>query len=198
MMKRFSTDCLLAAALLVGLLMPLPAHAASVVMCAPPSVSAAKGPKFVTNPATGGGSYSLDQNGCAVMVQADVGYFRSQGYSQGGGLATLFLQTPVNVAPNGATVVTGVLPPAAYITDLTIQEMSGAAPGTSSFNIGTSSGGTQIVNGTGCAALCLTAMPDVSMAKRVFNSTNPQTMFVSPSTNWGGSQVNVTIHYTYF
>src|ERR1019366_1954385 len=72
----------------------LPAYAAASVaadvveMCSPPGT----GPtwaKNVTNPNTTT-SYQLTTKGCAFMSTADMGYFRSQGFTTGGGTGVIF------------------------------------------------------------------------------------------------------------
>lgn len=174
----------------VGLLATVsapPAEAALVRMCAPSSDTTAS--KRVVNPNTNV-AYTFGARGCALISPLDIGYFLSQGYvvDPPSAIAYKF------VAANSSII----LPPAAYIDSITVQETSAAAV-TGGLKIGTTAGGTDVVAAATCGASCLITITDVSLLKRVFSATAPQQLFMGAVTNFNsGPEITVTVHYSYF
>ena len=165
-----------------------PAFAANSWMCAPQGVVGGTS-RRVTNPATST-SYSLDGRGCALIAFADIGYFNSQG----------FVSDPRTLYGNQIIANTNIgnLPANSYIDSIIVQETSGAAV-TGGLDIGTATGGTQIVSALTCGASCLTYVLDSAIIKRAFSSTVPTAVWVQAHTNFtDGPAINVTIHYSFF
>jgi hypothetical protein len=169
--------------------------------CAPEAPGANRGPKYVTNPATGGGSYTLGGNGCALMSQGDWAYFQSQGYTQGSGNGAIF------VGPFTAQTTTSnspVLPANAYISAIIVQETSGNAV-TGGLDVGVAGSSDQtIVAAFAVGANAVIAIPQASILKNVFptsGTTGPaaQQIFFNAHTNWtDGATIYVTILYRYY
>lgn len=187
-MKMVKSLIVAAAAIAALSFAETPVYAASARMCAPVRSGAAITSR-VTNPNTST-SYNLDGRGCALMSPLDTGYFAAQG----------FINDPRVLI--GYQVIKntniGSLPAGAYIDSITVQETSGAAI-TGGIDIGTATGGQQIVAAGTCGASCLISIPDVSMLARVFSSTAPTAIWVQAHTNFTDAPaINVTIHYSFF
>lgn len=169
--------------------------------CAPGVGGAAKGPKFVTNPQTGGGSYTLNSNGCANMAPADWAYFASQGYTQGPGVGAIY------AGPFTAQTTTAnspILPANAYIEAIIVQETTGNAI-TGGLDVGVAGSSDQtIVAAFAVGANAVINIPSASILKHVFPTsgvTGPaaQQIFFNAHTNWSdAASINVTILYRYF
>lgn len=178
--------------LLLFIFTPL-AGAASIMMCKPPSPGqGSAGPGRVTMAGTGN-SYTTDRWGCAAFLASDVGEATANGFAQTGSLRAIQL--------SGATAAAqiGQLPPAAYIVGIIVQNQGANAPTGGGLKIGTTSGGTDIVSGmlaTGNNAINIAS--DVSIAKRAFNMTQAQPVFVDAVTSWNSSTVIVTVLYSFF
>ena len=185
-MLRYLIPAIAALGLIAGTYEP--ANAANSWMCKP--ITPASGAAVrITNPATST-SYSADGRGCALIANADIGYFLSQGWAS----------DPRTLNGNQIIANTniGTLPANAYIDSIIVQETSGGAV-TGGLDIGTATGGTQIVSALTCAASCLTSVADTAILKRVFSSTAPTNIWVKADTNFtSGPAINVTIHYSFF
>jgi len=190
---RIYSDFILVAifALMLLLLPNAPAHAASLNLCAPSTANGAVGPRRYTNPNTST-SYTTNGQGCVVAAAADVGWFLSQGFALG--------------SPYGAMESTGnaaafsmILPVGTFIRDIIFNETSGSS--INSLQIGTTSGGVDVLSGGNLPASGLVFTPEVSRLKSVFPSTSPPTThtlyFSSGTSAWLGL-MNVTIVYGYY
>lgn len=186
---KTSRFVLIAAALLAVSAFAAPASASSVMMCAQKPTSGGNGPARVVNPNTSA-AYVLNNIGCALIDQADQGYFASQGY-------TVIAPVRSVVAKGQTDRFSMTLPAGAYIQDIIAQETSGAAV-TGGLKVGTTSGGTDISSNIVLGASSFAVALDVSIAKRAFSATAPQTIFVGPVTSFNSAAVNVTIIYGYF
>jgi hypothetical protein len=164
-----------------------PANAANGWLCGP--IGNAAGPKRIVNPNTTT-AYTTDARNCALIANADLGWFASQGWQA----------DPRTLNGNQIIANTNIgnLPPNAYIDSIIVQETSAAAV-TGGLDIGTATGGTQIVSALTCAASCLTYVTDAAILKRVFSSTAPTAVWVTAHTNFTSAPaINVTIHYSFF
>jgi hypothetical protein len=185
----------------------LPAFAAASVatdvveMCSPGSAGTLVGPKSVTNPQTSGGTYSLNQKGCAGMSLTDAAYFASQGYTRGAGLGALYAGpfTAQSTTSNSPT-----LPANAVIQEIIVQETTGNAI-TGGLDVGVAGSSDQtIVAAYAVGANGVVAIPSASILKRVFptsGTTGPaaQQIFFNAHTNWtDAASINVTILYRYY
>lgn len=202
MMKRilFAAAALALSVSVASAAVSLPVSKRSV--CAPASSGAAKGPRYVVNPSSGGGTYVLDQNGCANMVQADWQYFASQGYTSSPGNGVIFVgpYTAQSTSANSPT-----LPANARITGIVIQETSGnAVTGGLDIGIAGSSDAT-IVSAFAVAANAVTAVPPADILAAAFpvsgSAGGPaaKQIYFNAHTNWtDGATIYVTITYQYF
>jgi hypothetical protein len=196
----------LGAAALVWLVPAIPVMAATspatsvLQLCSPKAVDANVGPRYVVNPATGGGSYSLNQSGCALMQQADWGYFISQGFTAGAGAGSIYVgpYTAQTTASNSP-----ILPANAYIEAIIIQETSGNAL-TGGLDIGVAgSSDATIASAFAVAANCVCAITAAAILKRVFPTsgvTGPaaQQIFFNAHTSWNSGSINATILFRYY
>ena len=196
---------LTAATLLLGALSS-PAFAAASPynsvksFCRPPSSGAANGPGQVTNPNTTT-TYSLGSTGCALMNQADWGYFSSQGYTAGASKGS-FAVGPFTA--QSTTANSPVLPANAHIDAIIVQETSGNAV-TGGLDIGVAgSSDATIVSAAAIAAKCVCSIAQAAILKAVFPTSGAagptaQQIFFNAHTNWtDGATIYVTVLYSYF
>jgi hypothetical protein len=187
-MKMIRNLCLAAVALAFVVTSILPAQASSVWLCIPVTNSA--GSKRVVNPNTTN-AYVTNGRGCALIGSADIGYFQSLGYAQVGTFQAI-------VALAQTTSFSMILPAGTFIQDIISQETSGAAI-TGGIKIGSTSGGSDVLAGMTVSASTLNMATDVSMSKRVFSATAPQTLFIGTVQNsFNSAALNLTIIYGYF
>lgn len=171
---------------------PTPAQSASVVLCAPELAVGAAGPRRMTNPNTGGGTYTTNGQGCAAVAAGDVGYFLSQGFTGGQGIG--------QIAANGITANNFgslVLPAFSIIRDIVIQNTTTNAVG-GNVQFGTTSGASDVAFSIVCASSCLTFVSDGGLLKRVFSAAQTIAVSTPPAANGGsfnGASLNVTIVY---
>lgn len=198
-MNRNRLSILIAAATL-GLLAfapSQPAQAASQVMCAP-HATATSGPRRVVNTSSTAAtqpSYSLNAAGCAVIAQADVGFFLSQGYTPGPLLNSVIFTTGVLT---GTTSVQGpTLPPGTFIRDIIVDNTTANAV-TGGIDIGKTSGAADVVSALTCAANCLTFVADSALLLRVFSKTAGQAIFITGHTAGNSANLTLTFVYGYF
>lgn len=186
---------LLATALLaVPLLTPAPADAASAVMCRPAAAAAAPGPGRWVAPASGTG-YTLDNQGCAVIAQADMADASAQGLVQSSSLRSFVFTTGVLTGTTSVQLPT--LPASAYIREIIVDNSTANAV-TGGIDIGTTAGAADVVSALTCGANCLTFVGDVALLKRVFSKTAQQALFILGHTAGNSANLNVTIVYGYF
>jgi hypothetical protein len=185
-------------ALLTGLAvaaLPQQAHANSISLCAPDASGASSGSRRVVNPSTGN-AYITNSFGCLSVQYADVGYFLSQGFALNAPYFSLGAQFS-NATPYPVLF----LPAGAVIRDIIWQEVSAVSP-TGGMQLGTTSGGTDVMASFALAANSLVSTPEVSMLKRVFPTTTsiltPTRLYPAATTTLAGSAVNVTIIYGLF
>lgn len=172
---------------------PRPAHAASMVLCAPDNPGASSGPRRVTNPGASGGSYSLNNQGCAPIStsNSDAAYFLSQGFTQG---PNLFSLVATAVTASGQILV---LPAGVTLNGVTIQNTTANAitPGVA---LGVSSGASTVLprSAAACAtASCVVTAPVSSLGTKVFST---QTALWASADNWNSASVNITVFYSYY
>lgn len=205
-MNRIRLLAIASLALVSAPFLTLPAFAAASVaadlveMCSPPSSGALIGPRQVVNPSSGGGTYNLGNRGCALMALGDVAYFRSQGFTQGGGLGAIYVGpfTAQTTAANSP-----ILPANAYIEAIIVQETAGNAL-TGGLDVGTAGSSDQtIVAAFAIGANAVINIPSASILKHVFptsGTTGPaaQQIFFNAHTSWNSGSIQVTILYRYY
>jgi hypothetical protein len=173
---------------LIAAVLPLDtARAAQAVMCAPAS-SVGTQSRQVTNPTTGA-SYSLNGFGCAVIGVADIGYFISQGFSQGPAGGSIVYNTGAQAGAVNLQV--GTIPAGTYIQHVIIQNTTANA--TTGTVVGSTSGGADIV---AAVAIPGTAVPqDTTLLAHTFAA---QTAVFIGATTWNNANLNVTVVWGYF
>jgi len=165
-----------------------------------------------TGPATIGGTgskvpsatlYTLNGQGCAWIVQQDVAFFQSQGYTPGGNVNSVSV---VGLTAQSTTANSPILPAGSFITGIIVQETSGNAV-TGGLDIGIAGSSDQtIVAAYAIGANALVAIPAASILKNVFATTSvsaglpkAQQIFFNAHTNWtDGATINVTILYSQY
>lgn len=196
MMKRILST-LVAAAFVAAMAMPLPASAGNVLLCQGDVSGASTGSRTfggTGSPMPSGTLYTLNAQGCALVVGSDVGYFQSQGFTIG--------------APFGTVVATGiannfsvVIPAGAYIRDVIFQELSGASV-TGGMFVGSAATTSDVVStAVTVGSKGLGFATDVGLAKRVFSSTASQTLFFgafASNGSFNSAQVTATVVYGFF
>lgn len=197
-MKHFSR--ILAATLAlaaISLSVPQSAQAANIYLCAPPAVAAGN-PGRVTNPGASGGSYVLNNKGCALIsiANSDAAYFQSQGYTQGPNLFSVTFVSGVMTSTT-SVAITPPIPANAAIRDIYISNTTANAV-TGGIDIGTTSGGNDVVSAKTCAANCLAFVADAALLKRVFSLTAAQGLFITGHTDANSANLTLTITYSYF
>lgn len=196
---KFLRGLLFAAAALASVAISSPTFAAQSVMCAPeqPGLALAR---RVVNPVTSN-AYGLNGQGCAIMAQADVGYFLSQGFTAGPPFGPNILYT-TGVLTGTTSVLVGNIPAGAYIQHIIVQNTTANAV-TGGIGVGTTASGSDVVApaNLACGASCLTFVTDASLLKRIFSTTAAQPIYVSAngvSGAWNSANVTVTVVYGYF
>lgn len=178
-----------------------PAKAAVVYMCQGDVSGASTGARTIGGTGSAVPSatlYTLNSAGCAVILQADVGFFQSQGFTQQSSDNTILFTT--GVATGTTNFVIGVIPANAYIRNILFSNAAAAAV-TGGISIGTTANGADVVAAQACAANCLTFTTDALLLKRVFPATQPsaaQTLNAAAVTAWNNANVTITVVYAYF
>jgi hypothetical protein len=191
--RKFTLGLALAAALLAS----APAFAASQVMCSPEQSSGAQQRRVVVTSSTAATQpvYVLNGQGCAVIAQADVGFFLAQGYTQGSPFANMLFTTGVLTGTTAVQMPS--LPAGTYIREILVDNSTANAV-TGGIDIGTTSGGADVVSALTCAANCLTFVADSGLLKRIFSKTATQSLFVVGHTSGNSANLNLTVVYGYF
>lgn len=195
-MKRFLSAFAAVAALLA--LASAPALANSQIMCQGDVSGASTGSRVIVNTSSTAAtqpSYTLSSSGCALIAQADVGFFQSLGFTQPG-LQSIIFTTGV-LTGTTAVQITPSLPAGAYIRDIFVDNSTANAV-TGGIDIGKTSGAADIVSALTCAANCLTFVADSALLLRVFSKTAQQAMFVVGHTAGNSANLNLTIVYGFF
>jgi hypothetical protein len=141
--------------------------------------------------------YVLNSNGCALIAQADIGYFQSQGYVQNPSQNSAFLITGTLPASGTADIVGPVIPAGAYIQQI-IWSNTTANAVTGGMSVGTTANGTDVVAAQALGANALTFTTDALLLKRVFSLTAATTLHFAPVTSSNSAALNITVVYAYF
>jgi hypothetical protein len=184
---------LLVGAVAVASLLSAPAFAATQMLCAPDPSGAAVGPKRIVNTASTASpqpSYTLNSQGCAVIAQADIGFFLSQGFTAGSSEAQLLFTT--GVATGTTDFVIGNVPAGYMITEIVFSN-SVAAAVTGGISIGTTANGTDVVAAQAVGSLGLTFTTDALTLKRVFSTTVATPLHAAAVTAWNSANVTITV-----
>lgn len=185
----FAAALACAALACAALALAQPAHAAGQLMCQGTAPATASGPsRWVA--AASGAAYTLDNRGCAVIAQTDIGDAGASGLVQTGSQRSIIFSTGVL---SGTTSVAGPnIPAGMYLREVIVDNTTANAV-TGGIDIGKTSGAADIVSALTCAASCLTFVADSALLLRVFSKTVPQATFVTGHT--AGNSANLTITY---
>lgn len=200
-MMRF-VKTILAAALAIAPLAPLPVQAAAslqvthVFLCAAePSVGTA-GPRRVVNTSSTASpqpSYQLNALGCALIANPDVGFFLSQGFVVGTNEGVLQQNA---VIANGTLTI--ALPAYGFIKYIVIEETAGNAI-TGGLNIGDAGLATRFGSAVAVAANSNTVIVPVNLtgsANTGIPTADPVT--VAAVTSFNSASVNISVIFGYF
>lgn len=173
-------------------------QAASQFLCQGEVSGAATSSRVVVNTsstATPQPSYTLNSVGCAQINSADVGFFLSQGFTQGSPFGSFVFNT--GVAAGTTDFIIGTVPAQAYIQSI-IYSNSVAAAVTGGISVGTTANGTDVVAAQACASTCLTFTTDALLLKRPLSLTVGTPLHAAAVTAWNSTNVTITVVYGYF
>lgn len=193
-MKALRNLILGAAALIAAFAAVPEAFAAQQMLCAPDAVATATGGRRVVNPTTNG-TYALNSAGCALIAQADIGYFLTQGYSPGSSEATIIYTTGVATGTTDFTI--GSVPAGFYIAEIVYSNAVAAAV-TGGISIGTTANGTDVVAAQAVGSAALTFTPNASILKQVFSTTVATPLHAAAVTAWNSTNVTITVKMAAF
>lgn len=188
----------LIAAALALFALAAPAEAATQFLCGPDIAGGIQGPRRVTNTASTASpqpTYGLNSAGCALINQADVGFFLSQGYTPGSSEQTILFTT--GVATGTTDFVIGNVPANYYITEI-VYSNSTANAVTGGISIGTTANGTDVVAAQAVGANALTFTPNASILKQPFSTTAPTPLHAAAVTAWASANVTITVKMAAF
>jgi hypothetical protein len=190
-MTRLFRFLIAATAVLTAAMLPLPAEAASVVMCRAAASNASAGPSRWTAPGSGT-TYSLDNQGCTVVGIADLTDAAAGGFTQSGPVRAFMANT--GVWTGTTNILVGNLPASAGIVGIFMTNSTANAV-TGGVSIGSTANGTDIVAATACAANCVA---NSTLVKTGFSLTAPTTINAAPVTAGNNANVTITVLYSYF
>lgn len=185
-----------------------PAKAGSQVLCTGDVSGAPIGPRQTFNPNVPppdrGGTgvyYQLNGQGCLTAnTTADIGYFQSQGYTQGSPTGSIVYQTGA-LAGQLAPIQIGNVPANAYISAIVLSNWTAnAVTGGLDFGNGTTPATSNAIsNAAACAANCLN-VPSITQvfagAAGTGGAVTP--VWVAAHTSWNSANLTITIVYTVF
>lgn len=182
-----------------------PAHAAAstavdyLYLCAPDPGVGTPGPRRVVNPGTSGGSYVLNNQGCALfsLANADAAYFQAQGYTQGVNLFSLIQQGITATTTSATSTIT--LPANVMLIGIVMQETAGNAV-TGGVDIGNATSANAYISAVALGANAAVVVADSALT-RIYPATTPtkpEQVLIACHTNCNSANFNVTILYSYF
>jgi hypothetical protein len=145
-------------------------------------------------------SYTLNSVGCAIIANADVGFFLSQGFTYG---PSTFVAQGVGITGSGtASVFTGItLPAYAQIISVVLEETAGNTV-TGGLNISNAGGATGIASAVALAGNATVPVADSALnAGRIYSPAGVPTgtaVNLAAVTSWNGAIVNISIIYTIY
>lgn len=143
--------------------------------------------------------YTLNSGGCLLALQADIGYFLSQGFTAGSPLQLPIIFT-TGVWTGTTNFVIGTIPANGYISNVFFANSTANAV-TGGISLGTTANGVDIIAAQTCAANCQVFTTDALLLKRVFPATTPaaaQPLNMAPVTAGNNANVTVTVVWGYF
>jgi hypothetical protein len=192
--KYFLAASLALAAFLSG----VPAIAATQMLCSPDVAGGVQGPRRVVNSSSTASpqpAYQLNAAGCALVAQADIGFFLAQGFTAGSSEGAILFTT--GVATGTTDFVIGNLPANTYITEIVFSNAVAAAV-TGGISIGTTANGTDVVAATAVGSSALTFTPNASILKQPFSTTAATPLHAAAVTAWNSTNVTITVKFAAF
>lgn len=189
---------LIAAALaLAAFAAAAPAFAATQFLCSPEQAVGAQNRRIVVTSSTASPqpAYILNGQGCALIAQADIGFFLSQGFTAGSSEGTILFTTGVATGTTDFTI--GNLPANTYITEIVYSNAVAAAV-TGGISIGTTANGTDVVAAQAVGSSALTFTPNASILKQPFSLTAATPLHAAAVTAWNSTNVTITVKYAAF
>jgi hypothetical protein len=180
---------------LIGLPSTQPAQAATALMCQGDVSGATTGTRTIggTGSAVPSGTlYTLNGQGCALVAQADIGYFQSQGFTQAASQNSILYTSGVQTGTTD--LVIGNLPANAYVQQIIIVNATANAV-TGGVSIGSTANGTDIVAAAACAANCVA---NATIVKAAFSTTAATALHAAAVTAWNSANVTITVVYGFF
>lgn len=185
----------LAAALAFAALFNTTADAAQQYLCS--NVANARQVTNYASTASPQPTYNLNAKGCALIAQADIGYFLTQGFIITSSDNSVIFTTGALPASGTTDIVGPAIPPGAYIQMIVWQNTTANAV-TGGMSIGTTANGTDVVAAQALAANALVFTTDALLLKRVFSATTATTLHFAPITSSNTANLTITIVYGYF
>jgi hypothetical protein len=196
MIRRIFAAAALAALALFSI---APLQAAQINMCSADVAGGVQGPRTIggsLSPVPSGAIYTLNGQGCALIQQADVGYFQSQGFTQASSEQTILFTT--GVATGTTDFVIGTIPANAYVKSILVVNSTANAV-TGNISVGTTANGTDVVASLACGANCVASSPGTTaLAKAVFSATASTALHAAAITAWNNANVTFSIVLGYF
>jgi hypothetical protein len=172
------------------------------VMCSP-NIPGEQGSRQigtpVNSPVPSGTVYTLNSQGCAAILLADVGYMRSLGFGIGANLFSIQSTGALTSASTATTVLIGTLPAGTYISAIMLNEIAGAAI-TGGVDIGDAASGTQFVSAQALSANGLIMVADSAITRVVGSTGTPvaRPVYATCHTSCNAGSVTITVLYSYF
>jgi hypothetical protein len=168
-------------------------------MCAPEVAMGPSGPRVVVNTSSTASpqpSYTLNSAGCALINNADAGFFLSQGFTIG--VNEGVIQQNAITANQTGTTSTLVLPAYAFIKYIIVEETAGNAI-TGGVNVGDSGSATRFLSGTAVGANAnVVVVPTNLNGSSSTGIPTADTILVVAATSFNSASVNVSVIYGYY
>ena len=169
-------------------------------LCAPVQTAGTQARRVVNTSSTASPqpSYVLNADGCAVIANADTGFFLSQGYYYGPN--QFVIQQMAITANTTATTSTLVLPQYAYIIAIVVEETAGNAV-TGGINVGDSGSAARFVSAFAVGANSTAVATLVAGTGQIFsNSGVPSSdqILIAAVTGFNSASLTVSVIYGYY
>jgi hypothetical protein len=204
-MKRLA-KLLLAAALAIAPIAPLPVQAAASLqtthafLCSPDVTVGAAGPRRVVNTSSTAvpqPAYQLNAQGCGLIAGPDVGFFLSQGFTVGTNEGVI-QQNAVTSSGTTAVTLQIPLPPYGFIKYVVLEETAGNAV-TGGINLGDSGSATRFLSATAVGANAnVVVVPTNLTGSANTGVPTADSIIINAVTGWNNASLNVSVIYGYF
>lgn len=179
------------------------AQVAHAYLCAPDPAVGSPGPRRVVNTSSTASpqpAYQLNNNGCALMAAADIGFFLSQGFFTGPALFSAATAAIAGGSSGTSSQTTNfTLPAYGYVVAIVLCETAGNAV-TGGLNVGDAGSATRFSSATALGANACVTIADSALTRFVAPSGVPatSTILLAAVTSWNSASVNFTILYSFY